>query len=121
MLERIRKNDWVNDMVWLQVLDENSWGEQYEKKANAFFESTQKAPPKNTQNLLKYWAAAYFQYNQLIKSNFLANIKTIDASYHALNQVGRLLRVKMENERTLFLKLAPQQETPLHRRIHPKI
>ena len=83
------------------------------KKANAFFESTQKAPPKNTQNLLKYWAAAYFQYNQLIKSNFLANIKTIDASYHALNQVGRLLRVKMENERTLFLKLAPQQETPL--------
>jgi hypothetical protein len=113
MLERIRKNDWVNDMVWLQVLDENNWGEQYEKKANAFFESTQKAPPKNTQNLLKYWAAAYFQYNQLIKSNFLANIKTIDASYHALNQVGRLLRVKMENERTLFLKLAPQQETPL--------
>jgi hypothetical protein len=81
MLERIRKNDWVNDVVWLQVLDENNWGEQYEKKANAFFESTQKAPPKNTQNLLKYWAAAYFQYNQLIKSNFLANIKTIDASY----------------------------------------
>ncbi len=112
MLERIRKNDWVNDVVWLQVLDENNWGEQYEKKANVFFESTQKVTPKNTQNLLKYWAAAYFQYNQLVKSNFLASIKTFDAVYHALDQVGRLVRVKMENERKSFLKLAPQQEPP---------
>ncbi len=112
MLERIRKNDWVNDMVWLQVLNENSWGEQYEKKANAFFESTQKAPPKNTQNLLKYWAAAYFQYNQLVKSNFMASLKSFDASYHALNQIGKLVRVKMENERKSFLKIAPPQESP---------
>ncbi|MDX2280980.1 MAG: hypothetical protein NW218_15440 [Saprospiraceae bacterium] len=115
MLERIRKNDWLNDVVWLQVLDENNWSEQYEKKANAFFESTQKAPLKSTQNMLKHWAAAYHQYNQLVKSSALANMKAFDASYHSLNQISTLLKVKMENERTSFLKIAPQLETPLQK------
>ena len=115
MLERIRKNDWLNDVVWLQVLDENNWSEQYEKKANAFFESTQKAPLKSTQNMLKQWAAAYHQYNQLVKSSALANLKTFDASYHSLNQTSALLKVKMENERKSFLKIAPQLETPLQK------
>lgn len=109
MLEKIRQKDWSSDMLWLQILDEQEWLEQYEKKASAFFKNTIKSPPQNSQQLIQYWAAAYYQYQQQAKSKSLADFDTLKSIKFHLDQIGGVFNYKIASEIDNMQKLRPNQ------------
>jgi hypothetical protein len=109
ILQRIRQNDWTNDLLWLQILDEKDWSEQYEKKAHNFFKTTVKEAPKNSQNLIQYWAAAYYQFRQQEKSKSLANPETLKATKFQLGEIGNAIQYKIANAIETMRRIRPDK------------
>jgi hypothetical protein len=109
ILQRIRQNDWTNDLLWLQILDEQDWLEQYEKKAHGVFKSAVENPPTNSQNLIQYWAAAYYQFRQQEKSKVLANPETLKATKFQLGEIGNAMQYKIANAIETMRRIRPDK------------
>lgn len=104
IVSKVQQNHWLQQTIWLSILQERGMKEEFSRKATAFYQQTRNAPFKTTADAFPNWAASYFHRENLSLDRPLIHAKIIQLCTDTMTGCWEIIRLKMACEMSMVKK-----------------